>query len=221
MHRYCSPSRLYFHCMYSTLDLATWPRRDHFHFFRRFEEPFFGVTVELDLTKAYASAKAEGTSFFLHYLWHTLVAANAIEPFRYRIRGEEVLIYDKVHASPTINRPDGTFGFAYMNYHKELTVFLQEALAERERVRASPGLVPAKSDANVLHCSSLPWLRFTGLSHARPFSFPDSCPKIAFGKMTEAAGRRTMPLSVHVHHALMDGFHVGLFVERLQASLNQ
>jgi chloramphenicol O-acetyltransferase type A len=207
--------------MKKSLDLATWARRDHFHFFRRFEEPFFGVTVELDLTKAYTSAKAEGTSFFLHYLWHTLVAANAIEPFRYRISGEEVLVYDEVHASPTINRPDGTFGFAYMNYHADRTVFIRGASAEAARVRAATGLVPAISGENVLHCSSLPWLRFTGLSHARAFSFPDSCPKIAYGKMTEAGGRRTMPLSVHVHHALMDGYDVGLFVERLQASLNQ
>ncbi|RYZ21281.1 MAG: chloramphenicol acetyltransferase [Chitinophagaceae bacterium] len=205
--------------MFQPLNLDTWARRDHFHFFRRFEEPFFGVTVEVDCTQAYAFSKDNGYSFFLYYLWQTLRAANATEPFRYRISGEEVRCYDEVHASPTINRPDGTFGFAYMNWHADFTVFLQEAQAEATRVRAATGLVPAISGENVLHCSSMPWLRFSGLSHARAFSFPDSCPKIAYGKMTESGGRRTMPLSVHVHHALMDGYDVGRFVEYFEEGM--
>ena len=30
-----------------------------------------------------------------------------------------------------------------------------------------------------------------------------------------------MPVSIHGHHALMDGYHVGEFVERLQNLLNE
>ncbi|RYY39696.1 MAG: chloramphenicol acetyltransferase [Chitinophagaceae bacterium] len=201
------------------LDLSAWARRDHFQFFRKFEEPFFGICVELDCTAAYRRSKAEGSSFFLNYLWCALKAANDTEPFRYRIEGDEVVVYDAVHASPTINRPDGTFGFAYMDYHEERTVFLREAAVERDRVRASTGLVPALSGENVIHFSSLPWVRFTSVSHARAFSFPDSCPKIAFGKMTEQNGSRTLPVSLHVHHALMDGYHAGMFFERMQSQL--
>ncbi|HAI84531.1 MAG TPA: chloramphenicol acetyltransferase, partial [Chitinophagaceae bacterium] len=54
---------------------------------------------------------------------------------------------------------------------------------------------------------------FTSLSHARSFSFADSCPKISFGKMTVNQDKRTMPVSVHVHHALMDGYHVAQFID--------
>ncbi|RYY84417.1 MAG: chloramphenicol acetyltransferase, partial [Chitinophagaceae bacterium] len=108
--------------MPSKLDLSSWPRRDHFDFFRKFEEPFFGVCVELDCTEIYRRSKEEGNSFFLNYLWCTLKAANDTEPFRYRIQNEDVLVYESVHASPTINRPDGTFGFAYMDYHEDRSV---------------------------------------------------------------------------------------------------
>jgi len=31
--------------------------------------------------------------------------------------------------------------------------------------------------------------------------------------MTERHGRKVMPVSVHVHHALMDGYHVGQYIE--------
>jgi chloramphenicol O-acetyltransferase type A len=206
--------------MKKQLDIATWVRKDQFAFFRRFEEPFFGVTVEVDCTAAYDKAKANGHSFFLEYLHCSLVAANETEPFRYRISGDDVWIFDQVNASPTINRPDGTFGFAYMDFHPAMADFLPAANAEIARVQAATGLVPAVSGENVIHYSSIPWINFTGISHARSFSFPDSCPKISFGKMTEKAGRRVMPTSVHVHHALMDGFHVAQYLDRFQELLS-
>lgn len=206
--------------MKQKLNLEDWNRRDQFHFFRQFEEPFFGICVPVDCTRAYAAAKEQQVSFFLYYLHLSLKAVNELEPFRYRIDGDEVICWDTVHASPTINRPDGTFGFSYMDYDPDFGRFAAAALAEIARVRATTGLVPANSSENVIHYSSLPWLSFTGLSHARAFSFKDSIPKISFGKMTEVAGRRTMPLSIHVHHALMDGFDVARYVELFEELLN-
>jgi chloramphenicol O-acetyltransferase type A len=110
--------------MKKNIDLATWNRRDHFHFFRQFEEPFFGVSLNIDVTRAYQKAKELDTSFFLYYLHASLVAANSVEAFRRRIENEtEVVLYDSINASPTINRPDGTFGFGYMSYHADYQQF--------------------------------------------------------------------------------------------------
>ncbi|PST81820.1 chloramphenicol acetyltransferase [Pedobacter yulinensis] len=199
------------------IDLDHWVRKDHFQFFSQFSEPFFGVTIRVDCTAAYQLAKDLKRSFFVHYLYQALRAANETEAFRYRISDGKVYLFEAVHASPTINRPDGTFGFAYMDYMTDEAAFHEHAAKVMAEVRASKGLVPALSGANVIHCSALPWLDFTALSHARSFSFPDSCPKISFGKVTENAGRKSMPVSVHVHHALADGFHVGQFAERFAA----
>jgi chloramphenicol O-acetyltransferase type A len=199
------------------LALENWSRKDHFKFFSQFEEPFFGVCVEVDCSKAYENAKLNGHSFFLKYLHASLVVANLVEPFKYRISDDEVWIYDQVNASATINRPDGTFGFAYMDYFEDFAEFNAAAQVEIERVQNSVGLVPAGSGQNVIHYSSLPWINFTAVSHARSFSFKDSCPKISFGKLSET---KQMPVSIHVHHALMDGFHVGQFVEAFQEILN-
>jgi len=207
--------------MTQNLNLDTWNRRDHFHFFRQFEEPFFGVTVQMDCTKAYAYAKKHDISFFLHYLYQSLRAANQVEPFRYRIVDEGVQIHDQVHASPTINRPDGSFGFAYMDYDADEQAFMQKASAETERVRNSTGLVPSGSGQNVIHYSALPGISFLSVSHARRFSFNDSCPKISFGKLTDEHGKKMMPVSVHAHHALMDAYHVEKFIELYQQLLNE
>lgn len=206
--------------MKHVLSLEQWARKDLFQFFRQFSEPFFGVTVQADVTRAYAQSKTEKTSFFLRYLHAALAAANDIEPFRYRMEGEGAVVYDVVHASPTISRNDGSFGFAYMDYHTDFASFAEIAQAEIERIEHTAGLFAATSGENVIHFSSLRWLNFTALSHARHFAFPDSAPKISFGKVTEQSGRYTMPVSIHVHHALMDGYHVGLWVDRFQTLLD-
>lgn len=203
--------------MTRNLDINIWHRREHFQFFTRFDEPFFGVTVKIDCTTAYQFAKENGISFFLYYLYQSLKAANEIEAFRYRIQDGQVVIHDQINASPTINRPTGTFGFAYMDFNLDETEFYKKAQKVIEHVRQTDGLIPAVSGENVIHYSVLPWLDFTAISHARCYSFKDSCPKISFGKMTEQIdGKKSMNVSIHVHHGLMDGYEVGLFVERFQ-----
>jgi len=132
-----------------------------------------------------------------------------------------VYLFDSINASPTINRPNGTFGFAYMDYYKDEIDFYAAALKEIERVQRSNNLIPAVSGEGVIHFSAIPWIDFTALSHARSFSYPDSSPKISFGKVTEDNGRKTMPVSIHGHHGLMDGYHIGLFVERVQELWNE
>jgi chloramphenicol O-acetyltransferase type A len=73
----------------------------------------------------------------------------------------------------------------------------------------------------VIHYSAMPWINFTSVSHARSFSFRDSSPKITFGKMAPQGDSLVMPLSIHVHHALMDASTVAAFITRFQQLMNQ
>jgi chloramphenicol O-acetyltransferase type A len=207
--------------MKTYLDIGQWSRKEHFHFFKTFDEPFFGATVAVDCTRAYDNAKLRGSSFFIWYLYKTLVAVNATEPFRYRIEDDRIAVYDTIDASPTIGRQDGSFGFALVPFDPDFDKFSKNAVSEIERIQLTSGLFTRTFDANLIHFSALPWLSFTSLSHARHFSLPDSCPKISFGKMTLRNGCRTMPMSVHVHHALMDGVHLAAFIDRFQLEMDR
>ncbi|MDA6068111.1 chloramphenicol acetyltransferase [Flavobacterium sp. AC] len=208
--------------MKTLLDLENWNRKEHFLFFKQLEEPFFGATVEIDCTKAYQTAKSIKASFFIYYLHKTLVAVNSIENFKYRIADDKIYINDRVDASATIGREDGTFGFSLIEYNPDFKIFEQNALAEIKRIQSTTGLFTRSfDDDNVVHFSAIPWLNFTSLSHARSYTFPDSCPKISFGKMiTSETGKRTIAMSVHVHHGLMDGLHMGQFVDYFQELMN-
>ena len=209
--------------MKTLLDLENWNRKEHFAHFSQMEEPFFGATVEIDCTKAYQTAKNLNTSFFIFYLHKTLVAVNEIENFRYRIAKDKIYINNRIDASATIGREDGTFGFSLIEYNPDFKIFQQNAQAEIERIQNTTGLFTREfNDDNLIHFSAIPWLNFTSLSHARRFAYPDSCPKISFGKViTSATGKKTFALSVHVHHGLMDGLHVGQFVDYFQELMNK
>ena len=208
--------------MKTLLDIENWNRKEHFLFFKQMEEPFFGITTTVDCTKGYQTAKQLGTSFFVYYLHKTIVAVNTIEPFRYRIIDEAVYIYDTIDVSATIMRTDNMFGFSLIQYSPDFDVFATNALKEIERIQTTKGLFTREFPLdNLIHFSAVPWVNFTSLSHARSYTFPDSCPKISFGKMMiDAAGKRTMSMSVHVHHGLMDGFQVGQFVDYFQDLMN-
>ncbi|MFC3559928.1 CatA-like O-acetyltransferase [Pedobacter jamesrossensis] len=207
--------------MREKIDINSWQRKDHFNFFNTFEEPFFGVTVDVDCTSTYHEAKENNVSFFLLYLHKSLMAANRIENFSYRIIDGEVWKYDEVHAAATINRPNGTFGFGYMDFYNDFNEFKTHAIKEIKKVENTTGLIPSSSGENVIHYSALPWLNFTSLSHARNYSYKDSCPKISFGKVRDENERKIMAISVHANHALMDGFHVSQFVDSYQELLSK
>lgn len=197
----------------------TWERAATFNFFRAFTEPFHGVCLRVDCTATYRYAKDLGLSVFLSLIHRALAAAQQVENLRTRIVDGEAWLYQQIHGSSVVDRPNGTFAFAYYSFHPGLDEFVKHAVPEMERVRQRNDLElnPAQ---NLIHFSVLPWFDFSSISHARNFVHDDSVPRITFGKITEADGRRTMPVSIHAHHALADGLHVAQFVEHFQNFLN-
>jgi chloramphenicol O-acetyltransferase type A len=155
---------------------------------------------------------------FLTLVHRALVAAHQVENFMTRIVDGSVWRYATIHAGSAIGRPNGTIGFAQYPYQPELLPFVREASAEVDRVKGRNDL-ERYAGQDLIRFSVQPWFDFTSISHARNFSGQDSAPQITFGKITEVGGRFTMPVSIHVHHALVDGLHVAQFVTQFERYL--
>ena len=202
------------------INLETWERRALFNYFGAFSEPYHGVCIRVDCTTTYNYAKEHDLSVFLSLLHRSLVAAQQVESFRTRIVDGTVWRYEQVNGGSAVGRPNGTIGFGHYRYRERIEEFVSEAFIEVERVRQRDDL-EQYAEANLIRYSTLPWFDFTSISHARDFSKDDSAPRITFGKISETAGRRTMPVSIHVHHALADGLHVAHFVDHFQKLLDK
>ena len=200
------------------IDLETWERRPVYELFSSYSEPFHGVCLRVDCTESFRYAKDLRLSVFLTLLHRSLAAANRVENFKTRIVDGAVWTYATIHGGSAVGRANGTIGFGYYRYQPELVAFVREAAVEVERVKGRKDL-ERQGGQDLIRFSVLPWFDFTSLSHAREFATPDSAPKITFGKITEAGGRCTMPVSIHVHHGLADGSHVAEFVEEFERCL--
>lgn len=205
------------------LDLDTWYRRVQYDFFRRYELPFFGVTAEVDATALRAACRAAEASFSLAVWYAVYRAANAVEPLRYRLRGDRVWVHDEVRIATTVDTGPETFAFAYLPAAKDFPAFTRAAAGVIAAARERPGetMDDRPEDDGVIHGTVLPWVRFTAITHARRLGTDGSVPKVALGRAVDGAdGRTAMPVSIEAHHALLDGVHVGRFYAELQALLD-
>ncbi len=156
--------------------------------------------------------KEHQLSFFVVALYLSTKAANAVSPFRYRLRGEQVLVHDVIHAGSTVLQPNEAFTFCYFDYTTNFEEFHADAKRKLAQIAAGAQVFePRETQDDLLHYSMIPWISFTSFAHARRLRSEDSVPKIVFGKYYEGEGKIKMPVSVEVHHALLDGLHVGKF----------
>ena len=207
--------------MRTKVDIRNWNRREIYLFFKDYEEPYYGISADVDCTGAYEYAKSRNISFFLYYLYLTLKAVNQTEAFKYRIEGDELYLYDVINGSATIDRDNGTFGFSHILYFEDLDLFLERATEEMIEVRTSDRLIKSEIGENIIHFSSVPWIQFTNVSHPRRYSRRDSIPKVTIGRYHSTGQKKMIPVSVHVNHAVADGLHVGQFYQNLQKLFHQ
>lgn len=201
------------------LDIETWNRRRQFEFFKNYDNPFFNICANVDVTPLLDLTRAtKNISFFITYHFLSIKAANEVEPFRYRLRGDRVLVHDRIHAGTTLLLADENFTFVYFDYMEDFEVFHHRAKQAVEMTKTgNPPLDQRAERDDLIYHSVIPWVTFTSISHARKGGGHESVPKIAFGKYREDGKRIRMPVSVEAHHALMDGLHVGRYFEKLES----
>ena len=73
------------------IDIETWPRREHFRFFMRMDYPQYNLCFDVDVSRLVPLCRERGLSFYYALLYYSTLAANAVEAFRYRVRGDKVV----------------------------------------------------------------------------------------------------------------------------------
>jgi len=201
------------------LDLENWSRRELFDFFINYDNPYFNVCVSVDVTKLLQLTRDRAIKFSLAIHYFALRIANETEAFRYRLKDKKIFVYDVINGGTTVLLPNESFAYAYFDYHQDFEQFVTGMGKAVEEVRTSTGPLKPTMRDDVIYHTTLPWMSFTSFMHARTKGRGDSIPRIVFGKFSDEGGRMMMPISVEVHHALMDGLHVGRYLDSLEDAL--
>lgn len=205
---------------YRHIDISTWSRKSAFAYFKTFELPYFNITTHVDVTRLKLFCDKNSLSFFLSSLYVSLEVIHLVEEFRYRLKGEQLICYDEVEAGSVILMEDKTFGFCYFPKRPTIIEFNRKGKELIAIAKQAGTFEPKDQSDNVVHYSIIPWIEFTSFQHARRTTQTDTIPKLVFGKINDDNGRKLMPVSVEVNHAMMDGYHVGKYMELFQKLLD-
>lgn len=202
-------------------DINSWNRKTQYEFFKDYEDPYFNLTANLEVTNLYNFCKENQISFFLACLYLAVETANEILEFRLRIIDGQVFEYKSIDIGSTVLNKDNSFSFCYFKRQASILKFDKSGKRILKKHQENTDFDSNKDKTNVIYASSIPWISFTSIKHSRDIKREKSgIPKFVFGKYFNENKYIKMPFSIEVHHALMDGFHVGKFIENFQKRIN-
>jgi chloramphenicol O-acetyltransferase type A len=198
------------------IPIEGWEREETFRFFSTFTQPFFNVHTEVDISALYHYCKQHSLSVSLAYMHATTQAARAIENFLLRIENGQVVRYSGLDLSTTILKDDKQIAFTHFPFQEKLEDFCTEGARIIAEVKKSKKLFNGHQGVDLLHMTTLPWFTFRGMEHAFSIGHEDpGVPKIGYGKLEMRDNKVYLPISIGLHHALADGYHMHLFLEEL------
>ena len=206
--------------MGEAFDIDNWNRKEIYNLYKDYDDPFFNISTYIEISSLYKFCKEENHSFNLSLLYLSTETINDLMEFKLRIINGNLVLFDEIHCGSTIFHEDNSFSFAYFRRRKDLNEFEKEGRAVIDAQLKNKVFDPKNDFHDIIHHSVIPWTSFTSIKHARKISMADSIPKIVVGKYFTDDNKLQLPVSVEVHHALMDGYHVGQYFSIIQQKIN-
>ena len=199
------------------INLEAWERREFYEHFINEVVCSYSITVNLDITHL------SGARLYPAMIWLLTKTVNDMPEFRTSLTKEGLGIYDSMHPMYTVfNKENKNFSGIWSYFSEDYNDFLKSYESDVCKYSKSTRYAPKEgTPENSFNISMVPWLEFTAVNIN---VFDDGkflLPIFTMGKCFERDGKHLLPLSIQVHHAVCDGYHVGLFVEKLQSKIDR
>ena len=202
---------------YTTIDLNAWSRGNLFQFYIDKMRIVMSLTVDIDVQNLKLYSKKTGIPFYPLMLWVVSKVINNHDEFKYSWDNEGNLIrWDYVSPSYTdFHNNDENFTKMVTEYSDDLTEFYGRVMADRERYKNDRAILD-NQPLNFFDVSCLPWVRY---KHFDVHVFDEGkflAPVVTWGKYEQTEDKLLMPLTMNIHHAVADGFHLSRFFNEVQ-----
>lgn len=203
--------------------LEKWSRRHLFENYYGTDLPYIIITSNIDVTKPLAFAHENGISFNLVMVYLCNKVMDSIENYRYRFIDRKPFIID--HIRPFVNHIiSGSDIFVIGEGPwpcEDIARFCRITHENQLKMTPTSSFDHMAGQLDIVNYTSIPWISYTGFVRTIKKDGYDNAPKISFGKYFKENGHLLMPVSNQSHHGLMDGYHVGLFYEKLQKACDE
>lgn len=202
------------------IDFDTWRRKEHYKFFSGADYPQFNICMNIDITNFLVFVKAKKISFYYGMIYASTFVMNEMEDFRYKIRDGKIILHDTLKPSfIDMDQEDTLFKIVTLDLEEDIITFSNTAKKKSEEQKEYfPKLNEIEDD--LIYYSCIPWISFTHISNEITINKEDSIPRISWGKYFRNDDKVLLPYSIQVNHSLLDGIHVGKFIQRLQKYLD-
>lgn len=204
---------------FNQIDIEKWNRKEYYIHYMNELCCTYSLTVNIDITNLKTAVRQMNKKIYPVQIYMIASIVNQYKEFRMDINSYGELGYwDEVNPSYTVfNKDNETFSSIWTNYSRVFSRFYDSCIADMDNYSRSTFLKPKQNEPpNSFTISSLPWVNFTGFN-VNVFNEGRYIPPIfTIGKFIKTEDSVLMPLSIQVHHAVCDGFHIGRFVQSLQ-----
>ena len=197
---------------FNLIQMETWERKEYYNHYINNIVCTYSVTVNLNITNLV------GQKIYPAMLWLLTDTVNELKEFRTSLSLDGLGIYEDMNPSYTIfNKENKNVSEIWTKFEKDYDKFLALYEKESENYSTSTKLSP-KTDQprNVFNVSMLPWVTFSAFNLNIHSDGKYLLPIFTMGKTFIQEEKTMLPLAIQVHHAICDGYHVGVFVETLQ-----
>lgn len=208
---------------FEKIDLNSWKRKEIFTHYLN-QQTTFSLTTEIDITLLKRSIKEKGYTFYptFIYLMTTVVNSNPVFKTSFNSQGE-LGYWNKLDPLYTIfDQKSEIFSAIWTNAKSDFKEFNSNYHSDLEQYSSTEKLFPKTPiPENTVSISMIPWTSFTGFNLNINNNKNYLLPIITAGKFVYKDDSILLPLSLQVHHAVCDGYHVGLFMDAVQELANR
>lgn len=206
---------------YSIIDLNTWERGSLFKFYIDNMRIVMSLTADIDVAPLLAYARKNNLKFYSAMIWVVSRVINSHDEFKYGWSNEGDLIrWDYISPSYTVfNQEDESFTKFVTEYTDNLLDFCKRTVDNQRKNKCEHAIIKDQPQ-NFFDVSCLPWIRY---KHFDVHVFDDGkflAPVVTWGKYEAENNKVLMPLTMNIHHAVADGFHLSRFFYEVQALID-
>ncbi len=206
---------------YSIIDLNTWERGSLLKFYIDNMRIVMSLTADIDVAPLLAYARKNNLKFYSAMIWVVSRVINSHDEFKYGWSNEGDLIrWDYISPSYTVfNQEDESFTKFVTEYTDNLLDFCKRTVDNQRKNKCERAIIKDQPQ-NFFDVSCLPWIRY---KHFDVHVFDDGkflAPVVTWGKYEAENNKVLMPLTMNIHHAVADGFHLSRFFYEVQALID-
>ena len=199
---------------FKEIDIDNWDRKENYNWFTTKNRCKINMTMNIDVTKLVKIIKENKLRCYPTFTYIISRVVNEHDEFKMNYDEDGNLgICDVVHPRyPIFHESDKKISILWTQYSDNFKTFYSRFIDDinvygEKRSMTAKGKFPL----NCFDISSLPWSSFTSFDCPPTSDVVWLPPFVMVGRFFESSGKFLLPVSISVHHAACDGYHVSRF----------